>query len=348
MLSLVLFVQFNISAQDVIIGSKPGTYNIGGSASIAAVAKLTNPANFGPNGIYSPYTISTTTITAPITEAKINAAGVKIYWSGYEQNASYTAAEITELTNWISNGGTVIAGCDSNNFSPVCSILGLTVNSGNSSAGTSTFNSSFSSCFPPITGGINNGGGAFSSFSTPLPAGLQVVTNAATEIVVSTPTNIGKPSTVLGNRIFATSDVNMFTADSNCCISPGSTVTTNNDFFLMGAISNLASLALTNSFCVCRNLPSTVAGVDTKHGITLLKRAGESISSPDNWPMVRKSAHTALESNTKGLVISRMTTNQVNQIASPQDGMMVYDTTLNCLKLYDGTTWSCFNTPTCP
>lgn len=98
--------------------------------------------------------------------------------------------------------------------------------------------------------------------------------------------------------------------------------------------------------CVCYNNANTgTAGVDTKHGITLLQRAG---ADNGNWPMIRKSAHTVLESNTKGFVVTRLTTAQVNALVSPQEGMMVYDTTAKCLKLYDGTAWSCFNTPTCP
>ena len=110
-----------------------------------------------------------------------------------------------------------------------------------------------------------------------------------------------------------------------------------------------ATLELTSLDIVltaCYDLPNTAtAGVDTKHGITLLQRAG---ADNGNWPMIRKSAHTALESNTKGFVITRMTTAEVTAIVSPQEGMMVYDTTAKCLKLYDGTAWSCFVTPTCP
>ena len=98
--------------------------------------------------------------------------------------------------------------------------------------------------------------------------------------------------------------------------------------------------------CVCYNDSFTgSAGVDTKHGITLLQRAGV---DNGNWPMIRKSAYTALESNTKGFVITRMTTSEITAIVSPQEGMMVYDTVAKCLKLYDGTAWSCFVTPTCP
>lgn len=98
--------------------------------------------------------------------------------------------------------------------------------------------------------------------------------------------------------------------------------------------------------CICYNNPNTTgAGTPTLHGITLLQRANSGAAA---WPGIRTGAFTALESNTKGFVITRMTTLQVNAISSPQQGMMVYDTNLSCLKIYDGTAWSCFNTPACP
>ena len=105
---------------------------------------------------------------------------------------------------------------------------------------------------------------------------------------------------------------------------------------------------LTIMDAICYDLPNTTTtGPDTKHGITLLQRAG---ADNGNWPMIRKSAHTVLESNIKGFVITRMTTIEIGLIASPQDGMMVYDTDAKCLKLYDSETaaWSCFSTPACP
>lgn len=96
--------------------------------------------------------------------------------------------------------------------------------------------------------------------------------------------------------------------------------------------------------CICYNDANTTgAAVDSKHGITLLKRAGE---NNGNWPMNRSSAHTVLESNTKGFVITRVA--GTTGITTPQEGMMVYDTVDNCLKLYDGTNWSCFSMPACP
>lgn len=99
--------------------------------------------------------------------------------------------------------------------------------------------------------------------------------------------------------------------------------------------------------CYCLKDPTTTGtGTDTKHGITLLKRAGS--NDNDNWPMVRKSAHTVLESNSKGFVPTRITTANLSNITTPVEGMMVFDTTAKCLKIYDGTSWKCFTTPTCP
>lgn len=105
--------------------------------------------------------------------------------------------------------------------------------------------------------------------------------------------------------------------------------------------------------CACYNpayKPGT--GPDTKVGITLLKRAGA--DHTDGWPMARKSGHLALESNTKGFVVTRMTTSQITAIENPQEGMMVYDTDAKCMKVYtekDGTSiknWYCMTTPACP
>lgn len=126
----------------------------------------------------------------------------------------------------------------------------------------------------------------------------------------------------------------------------GSTPTTMGIPTIAGTGQSIGSStnALINA-CFCYDNPGTGTGVDTKHGITLLQRAG---ADNGNWPIIRKSAHTTLESNIKGFVISRMSTAQVNAIVNPQDGMMVYDTNLSCLKLYEGTAWSCFKTPTCP
>ncbi|MBB6369543.1 DUF11 domain-containing protein [Chryseobacterium shigense] len=94
----------------------------------------------------------------------------------------------------------------------------------------------------------------------------------------------------------------------------------------------------------------------SKVGITSLQRTGA--QSSDNWPAVRKGAWLALEARTKGFVVNRIAFASGNPVGiQPSDfveGMMVYDTTNKCLKMYTsqdgGTTfgWFCITTQTCP
>jgi len=51
------------------------------------------------------------------------------------------------------------------------------------------------------------------------------------------------------------------------------------------------------------------------------------------------SAILAVTSTTRGFLPPRMTTIQKNAIATPATGLMVYDTTLNLISVYNGTTW---------
>ncbi len=118
-----------------------------------------------------------------------------------------------------------------------------------------------------------------------------------------------------------------------------------------------------NGTSVCYK-PAIIDATNTypsKHGITSLGRAGAENS---NWPMVRQSAWSVLEAKTKGFVINRVKFNASNQpvadngttlvITSPVEGMIVYDTTNNCLKVYTsnngGSTfaWHCISAQTCP
>ena len=110
--------------------------------------------------------------------------------------------------------------------------------------------------------------------------------------------------------------------------------------------STATILTITNP--VCYDNPNNGAGeLPSNHGITTLQRAGAEVSN-GNWPMVRTGAWTVLESKTKGFVITRVATANLGLITSPQEGMMVYDTTANCLKIYSDSTWKCFETPACP
>ncbi|WP_175622578.1 hypothetical protein [Chryseobacterium schmidteae] len=96
--------------------------------------------------------------------------------------------------------------------------------------------------------------------------------------------------------------------------------------------------------CRCYKPANTgTAGIPTNHGITALGRAG---TDNGNWPMKITGAYTALDAKTKGLVVNRLTTIQINALAAVR-GMMAYDTDLNCLKIFDGTAWACYTKQTC-
>ena len=112
-------------------------------------------------------------------------------------------------------------------------------------------------------------------------------------------------------------------------------------------VSNGVAVIELNAYVPCYDTRRNVANpLPTKVGITLLKRAG---ADNGNWPMVRNGGHIALESNSKGFVITRVaTTADLGNISTPQEGMMVYDGEDHCLKIYSDGAWKCFNVPSCP
>ncbi|WP_313098985.1 hypothetical protein [Epilithonimonas sp.] len=104
-----------------------------------------------------------------------------------------------------------------------------------------------------------------------------------------------------------------------------------------------------NNVCYKAGVLSGTA-LPTHVGFTSLARAN---SGSSNWPEIRTGAWIILEAKTKGFVLNRLTTQQVSEIPSAdlKEGMVVYNTTLNCLQINtDGTAegWKCFNTQTCP
>lgn len=89
--------------------------------------------------------------------------------------------------------------------------------------------------------------------------------------------------------------------------------------------------------CPCYKPGAT--GTPLQTGIGISTRAEKSSA---NWPSDVNNGFVALESNDKGLVITRMP-NPETAITSPVDGMLVFDTDDVCLKIYNGTKWSCIN-----
>ena len=117
------------------------------------------------------------------------------------------------------------------------------------------------------------------------------------------------------------------------------------------------------TFCYKPAITTGGTILDTTVGITSLSRAG---TDADNWPMVRKGGWIALESKTKGFVPNRVAFSDADNNPSTPDvpvgipstdfveGMMVYDSTNHCMKIYTSTDngvtyhWYCISTQTCP
>ncbi len=119
----------------------------------------------------------------------------------------------------------------------------------------------------------------------------------------------------------------------------------------------VSSAAVPSCYCYKPGATTGGATLDTKVGISSLGRAG--LEQGDNWPMVHKGGHIALESKTKGFVPNRVAFDASgNPVGIPTanfvEGMMVYDTTNKCMKIYtlkekDTTmAWHCITTQTCP
>lgn len=112
------------------------------------------------------------------------------------------------------------------------------------------------------------------------------------------------------------------------------------------------SITINGAYCYKPAVTNGGSNIPSQHGITALPRAG---ANNGNWPMVRQSAWTVLESKEKGFVINRvLTTASLTNITNPVVGMMVYDAEAKCLKIYavkSGDTnpaWHCFQTQACP
>ncbi len=104
--------------------------------------------------------------------------------------------------------------------------------------------------------------------------------------------------------------------------------------------STYTSTALNSSVsvCVCYKVPAGGSAVLSSVGISTLNRA--LTKSATDWPLNKNSAYLVLDSHEKGLVITRLTTTQVNAL-NAVEGMLVYDVNEDCLKLFDGSNWFC-------
>ncbi|MEI3791241.1 MULTISPECIES: GEVED domain-containing protein [unclassified Chryseobacterium] len=281
-----------------------------------------------------------------------------------------------------SNGGAVSVFSDNSCYS---TITGNTINSGSAApveagGGGGIFKISAPNAFTTLT--INGAGGyngtliAMCTASiTPQPPVIKyltpdsqtVCTNAAPAAIAVSATGTGTLtyqwySNATNSNVGGTMIAG---ATSESYTPPASSVPVTNYYYVIVTDSNGSRTSppvsvvvndCSTSYCYKPGITSGAA-LDSKAGITSLSRAGA--NDPDNWPMVRKGAWLVLESKTKGFVINRVPFDgSGNPVGiAPADfveGMMVYDTTNNCLKVYtsiDGGinfSWQCMSTQTCP
>jgi hypothetical protein len=97
-------------------------------------------------------------------------------------------------------------------------------------------------------------------------------------------------------------------------------------------------MVATNNGANQLNIGNVLWGVDCSATGTT---AAGSLSIGVNTP--NASALLDLTSTTKGLLLPRMTTTEINAIATPAAGLMVYNTTINHPCFYNGTSWQRVN-----
>jgi hypothetical protein len=86
------------------------------------------------------------------------------------------------------------------------------------------------------------------------------------------------------------------------------------------------------------NIDSALRAIRTDSGTSPLYISSGEVGVGDGTTYA--SAIFAIGSTTRGFLPPRMTTTQKNAISSPASGLQVYDTDLNQMSYYNGTTWT--------
>ncbi|MFD2034655.1 hypothetical protein ACFSKL_07645 [Belliella marina] len=103
--------------------------------------------------------------------------------------------------------------------------------------------------------------------------------------------------------------------------------------YIYGRGSGLNIVPCPDTFCTQPGADGTPAEF-TRVGVS------DRIGMPANWPANIPNGFIAIESENKGFVITRLTTVQIDALDAVE-GMLVYDTDEECIKLYNGTDWNC-------
>ncbi|APD07715.1 hypothetical protein UJ101_02214 [Flavobacteriaceae bacterium UJ101] len=148
----------------------------------------------------------------------------------------------------------------------------------------------------------------------------------------------GSVTLIDGNVVNGDGTVNTTTTTANAVVQGGygangfaDSLETTEDGTFTGTYTYGNALDAMVSNCVCTVDPLTTGTPEvTKTGISTLD-----INPTNNWPTDVNNGFLVLESTNKGFVITRIADPET-AIANPIEGMLVFDTTEKCLKLYKG------------
>ena len=255
-LALVLLMPRTASAQAetaiITVCSHQGTYhyNILGANAELLRQKLDNPANFGPTGEYGDFDFAYVDLGDNFTEQTILAKACNIWFSGYEPDGTYTATELTELQNWVTNhNGQVIAGCDSTEYDPVCDLLNFSV-----TTDTDTYGVVVDLAANPINCNSSLGPGNQLNMAGYVGGYFSGAGVTTTNVLAVHETNAladsAKPIVIYTGNFFFTADINMIEAgETEETLSTGNMVSNSNDRLAMNAFSALADAAIGKKVC---------------------------------------------------------------------------------------------------
>ena len=199
----------------------------GGQMSVTR-SKLLNTANFGPGGTVSaPITITDTASTVGSVNASL-LSNFDVFFIGYLDDGNpnaFTGAELSAFQTWVNGGGTMIVTCDESGYDAVCSQFGFPA----TTSGTNPDLPTAAGLASPIFNG------AFGSVASINECGTQgfFTTTAGASVLATDSSGSSNPivlfATVGAGRVILIADVDTL---SNCTLSAGTTITTNQDRFL--------------------------------------------------------------------------------------------------------------------
>lgn len=233
------------------------------------IAKLNNPANFGPAGQFGTINWTFTNFGSP-SNAGLQAT-CDIWFSGWETDSQYTAAELTAIQSFVTNGGSVIAGCDDAGHDPLCALFGAASVRDDHPSSTITASADPIACPGEITNVINHQ--YWSGYFPVVPAGGQsITTQTGTAQVTSIMTE--------SDHVFLFADINMII---DGILTNGGTVTSANDYFAMRLFGAMASSSQGQTPDCVNTLPVTLSYFSTREEVDAIVFEWETSSETLNF-----------------------------------------------------------------